>query len=240
VTDRHPGKHPIRPGRPGRTIEVDGGEVAPEATMLELRSVSRVYRTGEFPVPALQDASLRIHDGDFMAITGPSGSGKSTLLQIVGCLDRPTSGQVLLDGRDLGALPDHERFHLVAVLTAAENVAVPMEALGVPAEERWARTTALLERVGMGDRLDFPPGRLSGGQRQRVAIARAVANEPRFILADEPTGALHSEDKARVIALFRQLNRAGHTIVMVTHDPEMAVLADHRIEIRDGVLHDAA
>jgi len=222
--------------------------------MLELRSVSRVYQTGEFPVPALQGASLQVHDGDFLAITGPSGSGKSTLLQIVGCLDRPTSGQVLLDGRDLGALPDHERarlrlttfgfvfqrFHLVAVLTAAENVAVPLEALGVPAEERWARASDLLERVGMGDRLDFPPARLSGGQRQRVAIARAVANRPRFVLADEPTGALHSEDKARVIALFRQLNRAGHAIVMVTHDPEMAALADHRIEIRDGVLHDAA
>jgi ABC-type lipoprotein export system ATPase subunit len=144
--------------------------------MLELRSVSRVYRSGEFPVPALQGTSLRVHDGDFLAITGPSGSGKSTLLQVVGCLDR----------------------------------------------------------------LDFPPARLSGGQRQRVAIARAVANRPRFVLADEPTGALHSEDKARVIALFRQLNRAGHTIVMVTHDPEMAALADHRIEIRDGVLHDAA
>jgi ABC-type lipoprotein export system ATPase subunit len=189
-----------------------------------------------------------------MAITGPSGAGKSTLLQIIGCLDRPTSGQVLLDGRDLGGLSDGERtrlrlttfgfvfqrFHLVAVLTAAENVAVPMEALGVPAEQRWQRASALLTQVGMGERLDFPPSRLSGGERQRVAIARAAANWPRFVLADEPTGSLHSEDKARVIALFRQLNQAGHAIVLVTHDPEMAALADHRLEIRDGVLHDAA
>jgi ABC-type lipoprotein export system ATPase subunit len=222
--------------------------------VLELRDVSRVYDMGVVPVHALQHANLRVDDGDFMAITGPSGSGKSTLLQIMGCLDRPTAGQVLLDGLDLATLADDQRtrlrlttfgfvfqrFHLVSVLTAVENVAVPLEALGVDAQGRYARARWLLEQVRMGDRLGFPPARLSGGERQRVAIARAAANRPRFVLADEPTGALHSEDKALVIELFRQLNRAGHTIVMVTHDPEMAMLADHRIEIRDGVLHDAA
>ncbi|HZQ99516.1 MAG TPA: ABC transporter ATP-binding protein [Chloroflexota bacterium] len=222
--------------------------------MLEVRQVSRVYELGEVPVHALQDASLRVADGDFIAITGPSGSGKTTLLQIMGCLDRPTSGQVLLDGRDLGTLSDGERtrlrletfgfvfqrFHLVSVLTAIENVAVPLEALGVDADERYERARELLEQVGLLERINFPPARLSGGERQRVAIARAAANQPRFVLADEPTGALHSEDKARVIELFRRLNRAGQTIVMVTHDPEMARLADHRMEIRDGVLREAA
>ena len=222
--------------------------------MLEVRRVSRVYELGEVPVHALQDASLRVADGDFIAIAGPSGSGKTTLLQIMGCLDRPTSGQVLLDGRDLGTLSDGERtrlrletfgfvfqrFHLVSVLTAIENVAVPLEALGVDADERYERARELLEQVGLLERINFPPARLSGGERQRVAIARAAANQPRFVLADEPTGALHSEDKARVIELFRRLNRAGQTIVMVTHDPEMARLADHRMEIRDGVLREAA
>jgi len=222
--------------------------------VLEVRQVSRVYELGEVPVHALQDASLRVADGDFIAITGPSGSGKTTLLQIMGCLDRPTSGQVLLDGRDLGTLSDGERtrlrletfgfvfqrFHLVSVLTAIENVAVPLEALGVDADERYERARELLEQVGLLERINFPPARLSGGERQRVAIARAAANQPRFVLADEPTGALHSEDKARVIELFRRLNRAGQTIVMVTHDPEMARLADHRMEIRDGVLREAA
>lgn len=221
--------------------------------MLELQSVSRVYQLDEVPVAALQTVDLRIDDGDFMAIRGPSGSGKSTLLQIIGCLDRPTTGRVLLDGQDLGTLTNAERtllrlrtfgfvfqrFHLVSVLTAIENVAVPLEAMGVGADERFTRSRVLLEQVGMSDRLHFPPSRLSGGQRQRVAIARAVANSPRFLLADEPTGALHSEDKARVIDLFRQLNRAGHTIVMVTHDPEMAAVADHQLEIRDGVLRHA-
>jgi putative ABC transport system ATP-binding protein len=221
--------------------------------MLELRSVTRVYRLDEYPVVALQDANLRVDDGEFVAVMGPSGSGKSTLLQIVGCLDRPTTGAVLLDGLDLATLSDDERtrlrltsfgfvfqrFHLVSVLTAVENVAVPLEALGVPADERYRRASALMRQVGLGERLHFPPSRLSGGERQRVAIARAVANRPRFVLADEPTGALHSEDKARVIALFRQLNRAGHAIVMVTHDPEMAALADRRAEIRDGILHAA-
>ena len=188
--------------------------------MLELRDVTRVYRLGEVPVVALRGANLRVEPGEFVAVVGPSGSGKSTLLQILGCLDRPTSGEVILDGQPLERLSDAERtrlrltqigfvfqrFHLISTLTAAENVAMPMEALGVGPDERWRRARALLEQVGMGERLHFAPARLSGGQRQRVTIARAVANQPPVLLADEPTGALHSDDKAQVIGLFRRLN----------------------------------
>jgi putative ABC transport system ATP-binding protein len=200
--------------------------------MLEPRHVSRCYDAGETRVVALDDVSLTIGTAEFVAITGPSGSGKSTLLQIVGLLDRPTEGSVSLDGRDLGALSDAEqtrlrpetlgfvfhRFHLLNDLTAIENVELPMEAAGVPPAERRARASALLRAVGLGDRMGLRPSRLSGGQRQRVAIARALANNPRIILADEPTGELHSEDKARVIDLFRQFHAEGRAIVMVTHD----------------------
>ena len=216
--------------------------------MLELRHVSRCYDTGETRVVALDDVSLTIGAAELVAIVGPSGAGKSTLLQIVGLLDRPTEGTVTLDGRDLGALSDAEqarlrletlgfvfqRFHLFNDLTAVENVELPMEAAGVPRAERHARAATLLRAVGLGDRMEFRPSRMSGGQRQRVAIARALANNPRIILADEPTGELHSEDKARVIDLFRQFHAEGRAIVMVTHDKEVAAVAERQIEIRDG------
>jgi ABC-type lipoprotein export system ATPase subunit len=221
--------------------------------MLKLSHVWRTYQIGsdvENEVVALRDVNLEIRDGDFMAIVGPSGSGKSTMLQIVGLLDRPSRGVVELDGHDLHDISDAERtrlrlttlgfvfqrFHLLNDLTAIENVTVPMEALGLPPRERYERAAWLLKAVGLGERLDFRPSRLSGGQRQRVAIARALANGPRIILADEPTGELHSEDKAQVIALFRQLNSEGCAIVMVTHDQEVATVARRRIEIRDGTV----
>jgi antimicrobial peptide resistance transport system ATP-binding protein len=218
--------------------------------MLSLSRVWRTYPVGEEEIVALRDVNLEIRDGDFMAIVGPSGSGKSTMLQIVGLLDRPTRGLVALDGRDLSELDDaartrlrlttlgfvFQRFHLLNDLTAIENVAVPMEALGLPVDERFERAAWLLKAVGLGERLDFKPSRLSGGQRQRVAIARALANGPRIILADEPTGELHTEDKAQVIALFRQLNSEGCAIVMVTHDQEVAQVARRHIEIRDGTV----
>src|SRR3954451_14935707 len=216
--------------------------------MLRLSHVWRTYPVGEEEIVALRDVNLEIRDGDFMAIVGPSGSGKSTMLQIVGLLDRPTRGVVELDGHDLDELDDaartrlclttlgfvFQRFHLLNDLTAIENVTVPMEVLGLPVRERFERAAWLLKAVGLGERLDFKPSRLSGGQRQRVAIARALANGPRIILADEPTGELHTEDKAQVIALFRQLNSEGCAIVMVTHDQEVAQVARRRIEIRDG------
>jgi ABC-type lipoprotein export system ATPase subunit len=216
--------------------------------MLKLNGVWRTYRVGEAEVVALHDVTLGIDDGEFIAIVGPSGSGKSTLLQIIGLLDRPTRGTVELDGRDISALSDEEctavrlhtlgfvfqRFHLLFDLTAIENVALPMEVADVPVQERYDRAAALLENVGLGGRLSFQPAQLSGGQRQRVAIARALANDPRLILADEPTGELHSEDKANVVALLRRLHQQGHTVVVVTHDPEVAAVAERRIEIRDG------
>ena len=222
--------------------------------MLELRHVSRCYDAGETRVVALDDVSLTIGAAEFVAIAGPSGSGKSTLLQILGLLDRPSDGTVSLNGQDLGEMGDAEqtrlrletfgfvfqRFHLLADLSARENVELPMEAAGVPAAERYDRATALLTAVGLGDRLEFRPSRLSGGQRQRVAIARALANDPRIILADEPTGELHSEDKARVIDLFRQFHAEGRAIVMVTHDKDVAAVAERQIEIRDGHVTEVA
>jgi ABC-type lipoprotein export system ATPase subunit len=216
--------------------------------MLQLTGVWRTHQVGECEVIALRDVTLHVADGEFLAIVGPSGSGKSTLLQILGLLDRPTRGTVGLDGKDLAGLTDEERahlrlhtlgfvfqrFHLLRDLTAIENVALPMEAAGVAAGERYERAAALLARVGLGDRLTFQPAQLSGGQRQRVAIARALANHPRLVFADEPTGELHSEDKANVVDLFRQLHGEGHTVVVVTHDPTVAATAQRQIEIRDG------
>jgi putative ABC transport system ATP-binding protein len=209
---------------------------------------------GDAEVWALREANFQISDGDFVTIVGPSGSGKSTLLQIVGLLDRPTHGTVSLDGQDLAGLDDEQRahlrlltigfvfqrFHLLADMTALENVALPMEAAGVPPAERYRRASRLLSEVGLAQRQLFMPAQLSGGQRQRVAVARALANNPRLILADEPTGELHSEDKATIIDLFRGLNAQGHTVVVVTHDPEVAAAARRRIEIRDGLVHEVA
>ena len=220
----------------------------PPAPVLSLDGVWRTYASGSGVVAALREVSLDIGAGEFLAIVGPSGSGKSTLLQILGLLDRPSQGTVRLDGHDLAGLSDDararlrleaigfvfQRFHLLPGLSAVHNVALPMEALGVPAGERFARAAALLEVMGLRGRLSFPPSRLSGGQRQRVAIARALANRPRLILGDEPTGELHSEDKARVLDLFRRVNHAGGTVVLVTHDPEVAAAAERRVEIRDG------
>jgi putative ABC transport system ATP-binding protein len=222
--------------------------------LLDLCAVSRKYVVGDSDVWALHEATLHIGDGDFVTIVGPSGSGKSTLLQIVGLLDRPTHGTVTLDGQDLAGLNDEQRahfrlvtigfvfqrFHLLRDMTALENVALPLEAAGVGPSERYARAAQLLREVGLGQRQFFMPAQLSGGQRQRVAVARALANNPRLILADEPTGELHSEDKATIVDLFRGLNARGHTVVVVTHDPEVAAAARRRIEIRDGFVSEVA
>jgi putative ABC transport system ATP-binding protein len=203
-------------------------------------------------VVALQDVSLTIRAADFVAVVGPSGSGKSTLLQILGLLDRPSLGDVLLDTHNVSELSDadrtrlrlttigfvFQRFHLLADLTAIENVALPLEAAGMGAEERYERAATLLEMVGLEQRLTFRPAQLSGGQRQRVAIARAVANEPRLILADEPTGELHAADRRTVLGLLQQFHAEGHTIVVVTHDPEVARAAERRLEIRDGCVEE--
>jgi putative ABC transport system ATP-binding protein len=222
--------------------------------LLELEAVSRQFRVGDAVVDALSDVTLSVDEGQYVAIVGPSGSGKSTLLQLIGLLDRPTSGSLQLLGEDVSALDDGERtkirlhtlgfvfqrFHILHDLTALENVALPMEAAGVPLDERYERAADLLATMGMADRLHFRPSQLSGGQRQRVAVARALANRPRLVLADEPTGELHSEDRARVIELFRQITREGRTIIVVTHDLAVAEHAERRIVIRDGRIQEAA
>jgi len=222
--------------------------------VIELSHVWRTYRVGDTPVIALRDANLTIGAAEFISLAGPSGSGKSTMLQMIGLLDRPSYGAIMLDGRDTVDLTDAERtavrlhtigfvfqrFHLLPALTALENVALPLEAAGMGSRERYARAARLLTQIGLGDRLRFWPAQLSGGQRQRVAIARALANDPQFILADEPTGELHSEDKRAVLAVFEALHQQGHTIVVVTHDPEVAAVAERRLEIRDGRLREVA
>lgn len=222
--------------------------------MMDLMGVWRIHEAAESQVIALEDITLSLQRGDFVAVMGPSGSGKSTLLQIMGLLDRPTRGVVTLSGRDTSQMSDDERarlrlttigfvfqrFHLLAGLGAVEQVALPMEVAGVPPAERYDRAARLLRSVGLGDRLGFQPAQLSGGQRQRVAVARALANSPQIILADEPTGELHSEDKATVIQLFHRMHQEGRTIVVVTHDPDVASAAERRVDLRDGRLREVA
>lgn len=217
---------------------------------VEMEHVWRTYHVGDEDVVALRDASVCIEPGELVAVVGPSGSGKSTFLQLVGLLDSPSAGEVRFDGRDVGSLDDaartrirleslgfvFQRFHLLNQLTALDNVMLPMEAAGLAFVPRRARAVELLDQVGLTDRLRFKPPQLSGGQRQRVAVARAVANAPEVLLADEPTGELHSDDKARVLELFQLLNHEGRTVVIVTHDPDVAAVANRRIEIHDGNL----
>jgi ABC-type lipoprotein export system ATPase subunit len=217
---------------------------------VELDHVWRTFHVGDEEVVALRDASVVFEPGEFVAVVGPSGSGKSTFLQLIGLLDSPSAGEVRFDDRDVGSLTDtartrvrldslgfvFQRFHLLNQLSALENVMLPMEAAGVAFDKRHMRAAELLVQMGMRERLGFKPSQLSGGQRQRVAVARAVANGPAVLLADEPTGELHTDDKARVLELFRDLNREGRTIVIVTHDPDVAAVAQRRVEIRDGRL----
>ena len=221
---------------------------------LELDGVGRWYGDGQARIAALRGVSLVIRPGDLVAVVGPSGSGKSTFLQLLGLLDRASEGTVSVDGRDVGALDDatltglrletigfvFQRFHLLVGQTAIENVALPLEAAGWSVSDRYARAATLLEHVGLGHRLLSTPAQLSGGQRQRVAIARALANDAQLILADEPTGALHSDDKAGVVALLREMHRRGKTVVIVTHDQELAAICDRRLDIRDGEVTESA
>ncbi|HET9666624.1 MAG TPA: ABC transporter ATP-binding protein [Desertimonas sp.] len=212
--------------------------------------VSRVYRMGPVDVPALDDVSLRIHAGEFVAIVGPSGSGKSTMMNILGCLDRPTHGSYQLAGAPVAELDDDslarlrsrtigfvfQSYNLLPRTSALENVATPLLYQGVRRAERLRRARATLERLGLGDRVDHEPTELSGGQQQRVAIARALVTEPALILADEPTGNLDSHAGAEVTALLRELHRSGRTIVLITHDVTVAATADRQIHLLDGRL----
>jgi putative ABC transport system ATP-binding protein len=220
--------------------------------LYELRNVRRAYRTGAGDVVALADVTLELAAGELVAIEGPSGSGKSTLLQLLGALDKPTSGSLLFDGRDLSSLSERERtavrskdigfvfqaFNLIPTLTAAENVEAAMVPLGVGRAERRARTKEVLERVGLAARADHLPSRLSGGEQQRVALARALSNEPRVILADEPTGNLDSATAEEVVDALRRLTDDGVTVVVVTHAVDVATKARRRIRLRDGSVVD--
>ncbi|MBP1704802.1 MAG: hypothetical protein H6Q36_541 [Chloroflexi bacterium] len=216
--------------------------------VISLVGAARVYDLGHVQVAALVDATFAVERGEFVAILGPSGSGKSTLLNIIGCLDRPTAGQYLLTGTSVAELDDDDlarlrsrtigfvfqSYNLLPRTSALENVATPLLYQGVGRRERHERAVAALERLGLGDRLTHEPSELSGGQQQRVALARALVTDPAVILADEPTGNLDSASGAEVIALLRELHGAGRTLVLVTHDPDVADHADRLVHVRDG------
>jgi len=218
---------------------------------VEARDVARSYHLDGVSVDALRGVTLRIDQGDYLAIVGPSGSGKSTLMHLLGCLDRPTSGSLLLGGRDVALLSDSElaelrnrtigfvfqSFQLLGRTSALDNVGLPLVYRGVRRAERRARAAAALESVGLGHRLGHRPGQLSGGEQQRVAIARALVGEPSVLLADEPTGNLDTHSGADVMALLGRLNsERGVAVVVVTHDAEVAAHAQRRIDVRDGLI----
>ena len=218
--------------------------------VVELSNVRREYQTGEVPTVALADVSLEVRRGEFVAIVGPSGSGKSTLMNLIGCLDRPSSGTVKISGRDISTLDDNEltalrskaigfvfqQFQLLPLTSAVDNVATPLLYQGVRPREATRRAGEMLARLGLGDRLDFDRGRLSGGQQQRVAISRALVTNPDLVLADEPTGALDTASGAAVMDVFREIHADGRTVVLITHDLEVAAAANRRIYIRDGLI----
>jgi putative ABC transport system ATP-binding protein len=218
--------------------------------VIEIRRASRVYDMGGLTVPALLEADLRVEQGDFIAVVGPSGSGKSTLMNLIGCLDRPTSGEVLLAGRSVADLDDDglaglrsrfigfifQAYNLLPRTTALENVATPLLYQGVGRRERLERAREVLEQVGLGDRTGHQPTELSGGQQQRVAIARALVANPPLILADEPTGNLDSHSGAEVMGILRSLHASGRTVVLITHDANVASSAPRAVHIHDGRL----
>jgi putative ABC transport system ATP-binding protein len=217
---------------------------------IALANITKTYQMGDTLVAALAGVSLDIREGEFTAIMGPSGSGKSTLMNILGCLDRPTSGSYKLDGLEVATLNDDElaltrnkkigfvfqNFNLLPRISALDNVALPLVYAGVGAKERKERAAEALDSVGLAKRMDHLPNELSGGQRQRVAIARALVNEPTIIMADEPTGALDTKSGDEVMDIFKTLNSYGRTIILVTHEPDIAAHAKRVIHVRDGLI----
>ena len=220
--------------------------------ILNLQNIYKDYQQEKLVVPVLKDVSLTVEEGEYVAIMGPSGSGKTTLMNIIGCLDRPTSGTYELAGENVLKLKDRElsdlrlksigfvfqSFQLMPRESAVENVALPLSYAGVRKKERRIHATKALERVGLGDRVNFRPTQLSGGQKQRVAIARAMVNHPKILLADEPTGALDSKSGEQIMELFDSLNEEGVTIVMITHDPRIAAKAKRIVRIIDGEIYE--
>ena len=225
-----------------------GNSPTVSAPVISLREVTKVYRMGEVEVPALAEVSIDFAEGSFVAIMGPSGSGKSTMLNLLGCLDRPTSGSYSLAGRDVSRLDDNElseirlrklgfvfqSFNLIAQLSVCENIELPLFYQGWPSSESMARSHLLAEKVGLEGRLHHRPNQLSGGQQQRVAIARALANDPDVLLADEPTGNLDSATGEQIMDLLAELNRLSKSIVMVTHEQHVAAYADVQVHMLDG------
>jgi putative ABC transport system ATP-binding protein len=221
-----------------------------DAPLVQLDHVTKVYRMGDVELRALAGVTLEIRAGEFTAIMGASGSGKSTLMNLLGCLDRPTAGQYLLEGREVSRLPNDElaairnrtlgfvfqSFNLLSRTSALENVELPLLYANVPAAERHDRAREALAQVGLAERAHHHPNQMSGGQQQRVAIARALVNRPRLLLADEPTGNLDSRTSEDVMALFQELGRTGLTVLLVTHEPDIAAYAARVVTMRDGLV----
>lgn len=221
--------------------------------VLNLQHIYKDYYQEKLEVPVLKDINFTVEEGEYVAIMGPSGSGKTTLMNIIGCLDMPTSGVYELEGQDVQKLNDKElsdlrlrsigfvfqSFHLMPRETALENVALPLSYTNAKKKERIERATKALEKVGLGDRMSFRPTQLSGGQKQRVAIARAMVNNPRILLADEPTGALDTKSGEQIMELFSKLNEEGVTLIMITHDPKVAAHAKRVIQIIDGEIFES-
>ena len=221
-----------------------------DAIAIRLRDIKKIYKMGGQELAALNGINLDIKRGEFAALMGPSGSGKSTLMNILGCLDRPTVGSYELEGKEVAHLSDDElavmrnkhigfvfqNFNLLSHISSLENVALPLVYAGVGASERRKRAQQILEAVGLGDRAEHLPNELSGGQRQRVAIARALVNNPEIIMADEPTGNLDTKSTKEIMEIFQEMHGRGKTIILVTHEPEIAVCANRQLLVRDGVI----